>query len=523
MLMMMKTRVTWMCGALLGAALATACGQSPEPAPRPGAGASPARSATPEVAPEATPEPAPEATPPPFLPAEFSRLAQPWKGDLDGMAKRRLVRVLVPNSPLFYFVDRGREAGLFLEMTRDLENQINQGYGKTLVRIHLLPIPTARDRLIPALLAGRGDIAAANLTVTPERAKRVDFTAPFGEGVKELVITGPGAPPVASLEDLSGKEVFVRASSSYADHLEELNARFAKEARAPVTIVPADENLETEDILEMVGAGIFPITIADRYLANFWSQVFPGLKVQPEIALNEGGAIAWAIRKDSPKLRAQLDSFVKTHKVGTREGNVLINKYLKSTRWVKNARSKEDIERFQEMSRYFQKYAKQYVFDWLLMTAQGYQESQLDQSRKSHAGAVGVMQVLPATARDRMVNIPDISTAENNIHAGIKYMRFIVDRYFAGQPIDKLNRTLFAFASYNAGPAKVSRLRAKAKEQGLDPNLWFDNVEVIAARDIGRETVQYVSNIFKYYVAYKFEAERGKAEAAAKTAAKQRR
>jgi membrane-bound lytic murein transglycosylase MltF len=244
--------------------------------------------------------------------------------------------------------------------------------------------------------------------------------------------------------------------------------------------------------------------------------------VQPEIPLHEGGAIAWAIRKNSPKLHAQLDAFMKTHKVGTREGNVLVNKYLKSTRWVKNARNKDDIERFRALAQHFQKYSEQYDFDWLLMTAQGYQESQLDQSRKSHVGAVGVMQVLPSTARDRNVNIPDITTAENNIHAGIKYMRFIVNQYFAGQPVDQLNRTLFACASYNAGPARVSRLRAKAKAQGLDPNVWIDNVEVVAAHDIGRETVQYVSNIFKYYVAYRFEAERRQMKAATKASAKER-
>ncbi len=506
----MKTSV-FLTSALLGVALALACGKGPERAagpasPRADTGPSPATPAAAE--PEASPEPAPEATPHPFVPAELLQLSQPWKGDLDGMVKRRLVRVLVPNSPLFYFVDRGREEGLFLEMIKELESQINQSQGKTLVRISLLPIPLSRDRLLPALMEGRGDIVAANLTVMPDRAKEVDFATPLAEGVKELVVTGPSTPPLASLEDLSGKEVFVRKSSSYAEHLEQLNTRFAKEGRPPVIVVAADENLETEDILEMVGAGLFPITIADRYLANFWSQIFPGLRIQPEIPLHEGGAIAWAIRKNSPKLHAQLDTFMKTHKAGTREGNVLFNKYLKSTQWVKNARDKGDIERFQVMARYFQRYAQQYDFDWLLMAAQGYQESQLDQSRRSHVGAIGVMQVLPSTARDRNVNIPDITTAENNIHAGIKYMRFIVNQYFAGQPIDRLNRTLFACASYNAGPAKVSRLRAQAKAQGLDPNVWFDNVEVVAAHDIGRETVQYVSNIFKYYVAYRFEAER---------------
>jgi membrane-bound lytic murein transglycosylase MltF len=490
-------------GAVLGASLALACSKEAAPRPSPSAAASAAPSPSPEAA-ETPDEPAPEATPPPVLAEQLTRK---WTGDLDGMEKRRFVRVLVPKSPLFFYVDKGREAGLFLEMIRELENEVNDN-GKRIVRVHFIPIPMARDQLIPALRDGHGDIAAANLTVTPERQKEVDFTYPLADGVKELVVTGPEAPPVTSLDDLSGRDVHVRLSSSYATHLKQLNNRFKKEGKAPVKIVPVDENLETEDILEMVGTGLFPVTIADRYLARFWSQVFSGLRVEPEVMLNEGGAIAWAIRKDSPKLKARLDAFMKTHEVGTRAGNILINKYLKTTRWVKNARSKEDIERFRNLAAHFQQFSKKYDFDWLLMAAQGYQESQLDQSRKSQVGAIGVMQVLPTTAKDRSVNIPDITTAENNIHAGIKYMRFIVNEYYADEPMNRLNKTLFAFASYNAGPAKVTRLRAQAKAQGLDPNKWFNNVELVAARVIGRETVQYVSNIFKYYVAYKFEAER---------------
>ncbi len=502
---------------LITAVLALACGKEPVAPPASGAAASPAATASPD-ADEAPPEPAPEATPLPVLPGFFG---EKWTGDLDGMEKRRLVRVLVPNSPLFYFVDKGREAGIFYEMVQELDDSVNKDGGKkNVVRVHFLLLPTAHDRLLPALREGRGDIVAANMTVTPERAKEVDFTIPLAEGVEELVVTGPDSPALTSLADLSGREVHVRLSSSYATHLKELNARFKKEGRAPVTIVPVDENLETEDILEMVGNGLFPATVADRYLARFWSQVFTGLRVEPQVALHEGGAIAWAIRKDSPKLRARLDAFLKTHRVGTRDGNVLVNKYLKSTQWVKNARSKEDIARFHAVAEHFKKYSKQYDFDWLLMTAQGYQESQLDQSRKSRVGAIGVMQVLPSTARDRNVNIPDITKEENNIHAGIKYMRFIVDQYFEGQPIDRQNRVLFGFASYNAGPARVARLRTKAKAQGLDPNKWFNNVELVAAREIGRETVQYVSNIFKYYVAYKFELARRESRDAGKAAAR---
>jgi membrane-bound lytic murein transglycosylase MltF len=193
---------------------------------------------------------------------------------------------------------------------------------------------------------------------------------------------------------------------------------------------------------------------------------------------------------------------VKTNKKGTVAQNVLINKYVKSTKWVKNARSDEDIQRFRSMIDLFKKYSDRYDFDWLLMAAQGYQESGPDQSKRIQVGAIGVMQVMPATAKDRSVNIPDIENLESNIHAGIKYNRWVVDNFYDDPGIKPVDAALFAFASYNAGPGRVSRLRKEAAEQGLDPNRWFNHVELVAAKRIGRETVQYVSNIYKYYLAY---------------------
>ena len=138
-----------------------------------------------------------------------------------------------------------------------------------------------------------------------------------------------------------------------------------------------------------------------------------------------------------------------------------------------------------------------------MVAAQGYQESRLDQKARSSAGAIGIMQLLPSTAADKNVGIPDISTAENNIHAGVKYLDFIRNRYFSDPEMDTFNKTMFAFAAYNAGPARVRKLRDKAAQQGYDPNVWFDNVELLAAKEIGRETVQYVANILKYYIAYR--------------------
>ena len=136
----------------------------------------------------------------------------------------------------------------------------------------------------------------------------------------------------------------------------------------------------------------------------------------------------------------------------------------------------------------------------MLMAAHGYQESRLDQNAKSGVGAIGVMQVMPATGKT--MDVGDINLVDPNIHAGVKYIRFVIDQYYKDEPMDNLNRHLFAFAAYNAGPTRIDFLRAEAAKRGMNPNVWFDNVERVAAEKIGRETVTYVSNIYKYYLAY---------------------
>ncbi len=435
-------------------------------------GSQPATSASPAAAAvaQSTPaseeplEPAPEATP---LPAGLAPFVEPFKGDLDGMVKRRVIRVLTVQNPILYFVDRGREVGMTYEWIKAFETELNRKLGNKVVTVYVIVIPVARDQLIPRLVAGQGDIAAAQLTITPERKKQVDFSEPAATGVREVLVTGPDTPPVASLDELSGREVYVRRSSSYAEHIAVLNKRLGAAGKPPLRITPAPETLEDGDILEMVSAGLAPATVVDDFMADLYTQVFPNLRKNSDIA-SPPGDIAWAFRKNSPKLAAAVNAFVRTHKQGSLAGNVLINKYLKTTKWVKNARSDEDRKRFSSMVDLFRKYSDKYRLDFLLMAAQGYQESELDQTKRSHVGAIGVMQVMPATARDKAVNIPDIEKLESNIHAGIKYNRWVMDNFYNEPGITPLNKELFAFASYNAGPGKVASLRKEAAAQGLD-------------------------------------------------------
>ena len=462
----------------------------------------------------AAPEPESAAPPPPR--AELVReAAKGWTGDLDGMLERRIVRVLCPMSPMYYAISPEGESGLTYELFRAFEEKLNKGRGA--LRVHVVFVPTPRDRLIADLVDGRGDVAAGNLTITDERRETVDFTDPLLTGVDECVVTGPASPQLSSLDDLAGKEVVVRASSSYYGSLERLSNRLTQAGKAPIVVTRADENLQDEDLVEMVNAGLYPTTVLDTHVADFWAKVFDATSVRHDLALATGGEIAWAMRKNSPKLAASLNTFVAESGRGTMLGNMVVQKYLEDTKWVVRANQGDELAKFSRLKSYFQRYGEQYELEWLLVAAQGYQESRLDQSVHSPVGAVGVMQILPSTAADRAVNVSNVETSEeNNIHAGSKYLRYIIDQTFNDPSLDRVNATLFALAAYNAGPARMPRFRREAAERGLDPNKWFYNVELVVAEEIGRETVQYVSNIYKYYVTYRRLIEQGAARDAAR-------
>jgi membrane-bound lytic murein transglycosylase MltF len=438
----------------------------------------------------------------------------PWKGDLDGIVKRGMLRVAVPYGLLTYFNDGPEQRGLTYDNVMAFEQWAKKRLGKEATNLTLVILPTNRAGLLPMVTEGRADLAAGTITVTEGRRARVDFSDPFRTQVREVLVTGPAAPEVKTAEDMLASKVYLRPSTSFYEHLTALNAKRAAAGKAPFPVEPADENLTDDDLIEMVGTGIIPATIADEPVAKLFARVFENVRVRDDLVLASDQHIAWTMRKDSPKLKALVNAYVAKARKGTQLGNILFARYLKSAEWAKNALAVEDRKRFKAIADLLKTYAQQYDFDWLMIAAQGYQESQLDQSKRSAVGAIGVMQVMPATARDPNVGIPDIHRAEPNIHAGVKYLRFLRDRYYSDPALSKLDQTLFSFAAYNAGPGNVARARKRAAKLGLDPNVWLDNVEIAASKVVSREPVVYVRNIYKYYVAYKLLTE-GKVAASA--------
>ena len=483
----------------------TACGGAEEPAP-------PAPEATdPATTAEA---PAKAVKPLPFAPTAEERelpriqgFPESWLGDFGAMEQRRIIRLLTVYSPGHYYLVDGQERGLVKEMTARFEQFINERLGRGHVKVHVVIIPVARSQLIPSLLGGYGDIVSANLSITDERDKILDFSIPASKPLSEILITGPTADPLQTIDELSGKTIYVRHSSSYRESVEQLSQRFVAEGRDPVHIELISEYLEDDDLIEMVDKGLLPWIIVDDYKLELWDDVFTNVTARKDIVFREGGRIAWAFRNDSPRLAGVVNDFLKRNREGTLIGNVLKNRYIRDFDWAANALDNDDFSRFLELQNIFQKYGEQYAVDYLVAAAQGYQESRLDQSARSSAGAIGVMQMLPSTAKDKNVGIHNIHEVDANIHAGIKYLDFLRNRYFSDPGIDPRNQTLLALAAYNAGPARMIKMRKQAASLGYNPNVWFDNVELVAAKEIGRETVQYVANIYKYYLAYRYSIE----------------
>ena len=425
---------------------------------------------------------------------------QAWAGDFDGMLERRLVRVLVPYSRTLYFNDKGAQRGLVADALKDFETFLNKKYKQKTRRITVVALPTTREELIPGLVQGSGDLAVGNLTITEERSKRVDFSIPSHKEVAEIVVTGPASPKLATLDDLAGQEVHVRRSSSYYDSLTRLNRRFRAFSKPQMTLTLVPDALEDEDMMDMLAVGLLKVIVVDDWKAEIWAGLLPKIKARPDLALESVGTTGWAFRKDSPKLAAEVNQFIRTHPGGHAARLKAYPAYLKRLR---NATAEADWKRFEQTVALFRKYGERYSFDYLMVAALGYQESRLDQNARSHVGAIGIMQLMPETAKG--LKVGDVTKTEPNVHGGFKYLRQIYDRHLDTAGLDEQNRTLLAIAAYNCGSGRVARLRTEAAAKGLDPNVWFNNVELIAARRVGHETVTYVRNIYKYYIAYKLQ------------------
>ncbi len=423
-----------------------------------------------------------------------------YSEDLPGIRKHGVLRVLTRNNPATYFLWRGELLGFEYELIRKFAEQ----HG---LRVEMV-VPPGRDDLIPWLKEGRGDVVAASLTITAEREEQgIHFSRPY-HSVSEILVARADEKETALAKpaDLEGRTVAVRRSSSYWNTLERL-----RQSGIALEIDTVPEELETEEIIAKVAAGDYDLTVADSHILDIeltWRD-----DIRAAFPLGDSVSHGWAVREDDTQLLTAITSFLKKEYRGLFY-NITYKKYFKNARTIRK-HVEFRASRTGELSPYddlVRRYAEQYGFDWRLVVAQMYQESRFDPGARSWAGAVGLMQVLPRTAKS--MGFADVSEPEEGIHAGVKYLDWVRKRFGTELPVE--DRTWFTLAAYNVGYGHVLDARRLARKLRLNPDRWFNNVEkamlLLARRQYARqarhgycrgsEPVKYVRSIRNRYEAY---------------------
>ena len=443
---------------------------------------------------------------------------EPAFGDLPEIRARGSLRVLVPYGLTTFYLHGGEVRGVEYDAMIELERRLNGGKQSTRkARLRVVFIPTPFDRLLPDLLAGKGDVAASLLTVTEERQAIVDFSRPYLKDVASVVVSRTGSPPVNSTRDLAGRVLHVPGGSSTVSALREVSAALEAQGLDGLEVVEVP-GVTWEDVLQMVGSGMLDHTVTDDKLAALWAMALPSLRVDAGARIREGSDLAWAVRRESPQLRAALDDLA-THRADRKHSGVAesIRRYLRDPKRLRNALSPGATEKRKNLRPFFMEAGDRYGLDWLFLAAQAFQESGLDPDARNPSGAVGLFQVKPETGA--WLGFPDVTGARENAMAGAAYMALLRNKYFDDEGIEMADRLHFTLAAYNAGPGRVSGLRKKARTAGLDPDRWFDHVEVVALKEIGQETPRYVANVVRYYLAYRLASELAERKARAKSGA----
>jgi len=412
----------------------------------------------------------------------------------------RFLTVLIPYDRSRFFVHKGEPRGFEYELVRQFEERFNEAARGTEPPLETIFLPVPFAQLLDLLAEGTGDIAAGGLTVTTERAERVRFSEPYMTEIREVVVANTGVELGNTVETLAGRRIVVVNGSSYAEHLRALSDRFVASGLPAVEIVEAPVSVMSEDLVELVHAGAVALTVVDEHIAELWANELNGLNVT-DLAITEGNDIAWALsnRLDNAVVES-INEFLIEARTGSLLGNILFKRYFEDSKWIENPLGPEAIT---EVSRYrplFSKHAEANNLDWRLVAAVAFQESGFDPFATSAAGARGLMQVRPATAAE--VGVGDLNSPDAQVAAGTRYLASLRDR-FLSEGVEPRQAVNLALAGYNAGPARLERLRQVTKDElGLDPDVWFFNVERAAAQDVGLETVRYVANVNKYRLAY---------------------
>lgn len=447
----------------------------------------------------AAPEtPAPDTPAPALKP--LATTGTPAYGDLDAIRARGVIRVLVPLNRSDFYLDDGKPRGRTAQRLAALADSLKP--------LEIQYVLTPRERLLSDLAAGRGDLAAGGIEVTDRGLALVDFSHPVAAPAPDVFVSRTGAPAIRTLDDLAGRKVYVRRDSRTLAYVHALESRLKARGLAPLTILSLPESLTEEDLLDMLNAGLIDLTVTSERLARFWARPLPRIRPHAplESAADPGSSarVAWAFRQESPALAHAINKRIADLPEPSDED---VARWAANARKLQNARAPAALIRLAETLPLFETAGAEHRLDPLVIAAVGFQESRLNQNLKGLNGATGVMQMRPVIAKQMKAG--PLTSLAGNIAAGAKYMAYLADHLFEDAPEsggpDLLNRSLFAAAAYNMGPDRITAARRKARAMGLDPDVWFDNVELAAMTTAGLRPVLYVRDIFKYYVAYQAE------------------
>ncbi|UVK84935.1 transglycosylase SLT domain-containing protein [Pseudomonas sichuanensis] len=418
--------------------------------------------------------------------------------DLAQIRSSQVLRVLVNQSRNSSGEVKGEPVGVEYYRLRALEHALNARVADN-QEVTLKIIPRAKEQLLGALQRGEGDLAAPGELLDPAGVRGVEASAPVLDQVPLLLVGRKGERSYSRAEQLSGRTIALTSASAAGAAIEAINQRLALRKQAPIKVEWVDPTLAVEDVLEMVQAGIYPLTVVERPIAQRWARVMPRLRLDSNLQLAQPQALRWYVRPDAPMLRAAVDRFLATYRAPDNQDAAFERIYRRQYR-VHNPLARQDRQRLESLRPVLQKHAGDQQFDWLNLAALAFKESTLDPKARGTGGAHGLMQITPSAAQ--RVGVSNTATVDGNVQASARYLALIRRKFFASPQLNERERMAFILAAYNLGPERVQAMRAEARRRGLNGNQWFFQTERIAMEQVGMGPVNFVNSVNKYYLAF---------------------
>lgn len=437
--------------------------------------------------------------------AATARLAGPLQAgqpsqvrDLAQIRSGQVLRVLVNQSRNSSGEVQGQAIGVEYHRLRAFERYLN-GHAREGKQITLKIIPKAKDQLLGALLRGEGDLMAPGELLDVKPTHAVTPSDPIVEHVPMLLVGVKGERRFTRFEQLSGRTVALTTGSVAGESINLINQKLALRKLPPVNIEWVDPSLAVEDVLEMVQAGIFHLTIVEKPIAERWATLMPKLRFDRKVLISEPRAMRWFVRRDAAMLHASIDRFLTSYKAPS-DQNVAFERVYRRLYRVHYPLARADRQKLERLRPVLQKHARQQGMDWLNLAALAFKESTLNPNAKGTGGATGLLQITRSAAQ--RVGVNNIQNVDSNVQAGAKYLAMIRRTFFSSPKLNERERMAFVLAAYNMGPERVQAMRAEARRRGLNPNQWFFQVERIAMEQVGMNAVSYVNSVNKYFLAF---------------------